>query len=144
MQSLMKPTLFMLMTVIGAVLASVPAHAQSGPRVSVNVPFDFSVGNTPLRAGSYTVAQLESGVLVFRSDDGQQHQVAFTVHGDSGNKYQKPNLVFRRYGSEAFLNRVFLSGSDDCHDLLRSSREKKLIQERSSGEEFSLLIQPAR
>ena len=144
MQSLMKSTLFVLMTVLGAALAVLPAHAQSGSRVSVNVPFDFSVGSTTLKAGSYTIAQLESGVLVFNSDDGRQHQVALTLRGESGNRNQTPHLVLRRYGSEAFLNRVFLSGSDDYNDLLQSSREKKLIQQRSSGEEISLLIQPAR
>jgi hypothetical protein len=144
MKSLMKSTLSVFTIVLGAALAVVPARAQSGNRVSVNVPVDFSVGDTPLKAGIYKIAQLESGILVFSSEDGRQHQVAFTLRGDSANRNQTPHLDLTRYGSEVFLNRVFLSGSDECNNLVRSSREKKLIRERASGEELSLLIQPVR
>ena len=144
MKNLMKPMLFVLMTVLSASLAIVPAHAQSGSRVRVNVPFDFSVGNTPLKAGNYTVSQLEPGILVFSGGDEQQSQIAATVVSESGNRNQKPQLVFTRYGSEAFLDKIFLSAYEDGHELHRSQREKQLIQQRLSGEELSLLIEPAR
>jgi hypothetical protein len=144
MQSLMKPMLFVVMTVLGVVLAIVPAHAQSGSRVSANIPFDFSVGNTTLKAGSYTVEQLQSGIIAFSSSDEKEHQFALTVPGDSGNQNQESHLVFTRYGSETFLKRVFLSGNEEYHELLRSSREKELIKNQATGDEVSLLIQPAR
>jgi hypothetical protein len=133
-----------LITVIGAVLAIAPAHAESDSRVLVDIPFDFSVGNTPLKAGSYRIKELQSGILAFSSQDGQGNQFALTVPDESANRNHQPKLVFTRYGSEAFLNQVFLSGNDDCRQLLPSSRERKLIQERTSGEELSLLIRPAR
>jgi hypothetical protein len=144
MQSLMKPMLFVVMTVLGVALAIVPAHAQSGSRVSANIPFDFSVGNTTLKAGSYTVEQLQSGIIAFSSDDEKEHRFALTVPGVSGNQSQEPHLVFARYGSETFLKKVFLSGDGEYHELLRSSREKELIKNRASGDELSLLIQAAR
>jgi hypothetical protein len=143
MQSLIKPTFFLLITVVGAVLAIAPAYAESDSRILVNIPFDFSVGNTPLKAGSYRIQELRSGILAFRSQDGQG-QFALTVPDESANRSHQPQLVFTRYGNEAFLNKVFLSGNDDYYKLLPSSREKKLIQERTSGEELSLLIEPAR
>ena len=71
-----------------------------------------------LKAGSYTVEQLQSGILAFSSNDGTEHQFAFTVPGDSGSQGQTPHLVFMRYGNEAFLNRVFFAGNDDYHELL--------------------------
>lgn len=144
MSSLMKPMLFVLMTVLSAALAIVPAHAQAGSRLLVNVPFDFSVGNSTLKAGSYRVAQLESGILVFSSEDGKEHQFALTVGGDSGKRNEQPRLIFMRYGSETFLTKAFLSGNEEYRELLRSGREKQLIQRQSSGEELALLIQPAR
>ena len=79
MKHFMKPTLFVLITVLGASLAILPAHAQSFSRVRVNVPFDFSVGNTPLKAGNYTGLQLEPGIIVFSGNGGQQSQIAATV-----------------------------------------------------------------
>ena len=143
MNNLIKPAFFVLMTVLVASLAIVPAHAQTGSRVRVNVPFDFSVGNTPLKAGNYTVSQLEPGIIVFSGNDEQQSQIASTVDIDSGDRNQKLQLVFTRYGNEAFLNRIFLDAYGDGHELRRSKKEKQLIQQQVSREEFSLLMEPA-
>jgi hypothetical protein len=144
MQYLLKPMLFAVITMLGAALTIVPAHAQSGSRVLANIPFDFSVGNTTLKAGSYTVEQLQSGIIAFSSEDEKEHHFALSFPGDSDKQNQEPHLVFVRYGSEAFLKRVFLSSSDDCHELPESSREREFIKNQASGAELSLLIQPAR
>ena len=144
MQYLLKPMLFAVLTALGVALAIMPAHAQSGRRVLANIPFDFSIGNTTLKAGSYTVEQLESGITAFSSDDAGQHQFALTFPGESDKQNQEPHLIFIRYGNEAFLKRVFLSGNEDCQELPESSRERKLIKNQASGVELSLLIQPAR
>lgn len=144
MQYLMKAMLLAVISMLGITLTIVPAHAQSGSRVLANIPFDFSIGNTTLKAGSYTVEQLKSGLIAFSSNDGKEHQFALTIPSDSGNRTKEPHLVFTRYGSEAFLKRVLFAGNEDYHELLRSSREKELIKKQASGDELSLLIQPAR
>jgi len=144
MQYLLKPMLFAVITVLGVALTIAPAHAQSGSRVLANIPFDFSVGNTTLKAGSYTVEQLQPGIIAFSSEDEKEHQFALSFPGDSDKQSQEPHLVFIRYGSEAFLKRVFLSGNEDCHELPESSRERELIKNQASGAEFSLLIPPTR
>ena len=143
MQYLSKSMLFAVVTMLGVALTLVPAHAQSDSRVLATIPFDFSVGNTTLKAGSYTVEQLQSGIIAFSSEDGKERQFALTLPGDSDKQSQEPHLVFIRYGSEAFLKRVFLFGNEDCHELPESSRERELIKNQASGAELSLLIQPA-
>jgi hypothetical protein len=142
MQYVMNLMLFTAMTVLGVAIISVPAHAQSGSRILANIPFDFSVGNTTLKAGTYTVEKLESGILAFSGNEDKEHQFALTIPGDFGNQSQEAHLVFTRYGNEAFLTRVFLAG-EDYRELLRSSRERDLIKNQASGAELSLLIQPA-
>jgi hypothetical protein len=144
MQYLLKPMLFAVITVLGVALTIVPAHAQSGGRALANIPFDFSVGNTTLKAGSYTVEQLQSGIIAFSSEDEKEHQFALSFPADSDKQSQEPHLVFVRYGSEVFLKRVVLSSNEDCHELPESSRERELIKNQASGAELSLLIQPAR
>jgi hypothetical protein len=144
MQYLLKPMLFAVITVLGVALTIVPAHAQSGSRVIANIPFDFSVGNTTLKAGSYTVEQLKSGLLALSSSDDKEREFALTLPGDSDKQSPEPHLVFIRYGSEAFLKKVFLSDDEDCHELPESSRERELVKNQASGAELSLLIQPAR
>jgi len=143
MQSLMKLTFVALIAVFGAALVT-PARAQSSNRVVADIPFDFSVGNTLLKAGNYKVEELQSGMIAFNGNDGQDRQFALTVGDEAANQGNQPKLVFTRYGDEAFLNKVFFSGGDDYRQLLRSSEENKLIQKRTSGEELSLLVQPAR
>jgi hypothetical protein len=143
MEYFIKPMLLAAMTVLGVALIIVPADAQSSSRVLANIPFDFSVGNTTLKAGAYTVEKLESGILAFSGNDGNEHQFALTVSGDSRNQSQEPHLVFTRYGNEAFLTKVFFAGNEDYRELLRSSRERDLIKNQASGAELSLLIQPA-
>jgi len=143
MQYLLKPMLLAVLTVFGAALTIVPAHAQSGSRALANIPFEFSVGNTTLKAGSYTVEQLHSGILALSSSDNKEHQFAMTFPGDSDRQSHEPHLVFIRYGSEAFLKKVVLSSDEDCDELPESSRERDLIKNQASGAELSLLIQPA-
>ena len=143
MQYLLKPMLFALITVFGVALTTMPAHAQSGSRALANIPFDFSVGNTTLKAGSYAVEQLHSGILALSSSDEKEHQFAMTFPGDVDKQSQESKLVFIRYGSEAFLKRVFISGDEDYHELPESSRERELIKNQASGADLSLLIQPA-
>ena len=105
-------------------------EGQSSNRVVVDIPFDFSVENTQLRAGNYKVEELQSGILVFNGNDGQDHQFALTVGEEASNQDNQPKLIFTRYGDETVLNKVFLSGGNDYRQLLaagrRSSCENKL------------------
>jgi hypothetical protein len=144
MQYLLKPMLFTVIAILGVALTIAPAHAQSGSRALANIPFDFSIGNTTLKAGSHTIEQLHSGILALSSSDEKGHQFAMTFPGDSDKRSQESKLVFIRYGSEVFLKKVFLSGNEDCYELPESSRERKLIKNQASGAELSLLIPPAR
>ena len=145
MKGLMKSSLFaVLLIVLGTAISSAPAHAQTGSRVSVNIPFDFVVGNATLKAGQYKVEQVESGLLSFSGLDGQEHRFALAILGNSANVGHHTHFVFTRYGSEAFLSKVFLSDDNDCNQLPRSNREKELIRDQANGDEFSLLVEPAR
>ena len=144
MQYLLKPMLLAVLTVFGVALAIVPAHAQSGTHALANIPFEFSVGNTTLKAGSYTVEQPQSGILALSSSDNKEHQFAMTFPGDSDQQSQESHLVFIRYGSEVFLKKVSLSGNENSYELPESRRERELIRNQTSGAELSLLIQPGR
>jgi hypothetical protein len=144
MQYLLKPMLVAVITILGIALTIVPAHARSGRRVSADIPFEFSMGNTTLKAGSYTIELLQSGIIAFSSEDEKEHQFTLSFQVDPDKQSQEAHLVFIRYGSEAFLKRIVLSGNEACHELPKSSRERELIKNQASGAELSLLIQPAR
>ena len=144
MQYLVKPMLLAALTVFGVALTIVPAQAQSGSRALANIPFDFSVENTTLKAGSYTVEQQHSAILALSSSDEKYNQFAMTFPGDPDKQSQESELVFIRYGNEVFLKRVFISGNENSYELPESSREREIIKNQASGAELSLLIQPTR
>lgn len=148
MRRLTKFVLFGLIVVLGASLGVVPVKAERETRVVVRIPFDFSVGDTVLKAGSYRIKDVQAGTLLLKSNDGQVHQFVSTVPDGATNRNHQPKLVFARYGMEVFLHKVYLSGSTypgdgNGRELLQSDREKMLIRERASGEEVSLLIDSA-
>jgi len=132
------------MTVLGVGLTAAPANAQTGSRVVANVPFDFFVGSTAMKAGTYKVAVLDSGVLVFSSKEAPQQTFVLSNRDAVNNHSEQPHLVFARYGAETFLNKVFMSSGDDCNELRTSNRERTLQRKKATGEEVSLLIEPAR
>jgi hypothetical protein len=142
MKSMKKVGLLILMAVMGASLAIVRAHAEDS-RVVVDVPFDFVVGNSLLKAGSYKVEVMQSGVLDFWSAEAQQHHYTLIVAGSPFTSQNgDPYLVFTRYGSEAFLNKVAMS-VDNSYEVPVSNREKELIGSLAVGERGSMLVQPA-
>lgn len=144
MQSVKKYVFVAVMAMLAAMAANVPAHAESEHRIAVNIPFDFVVGNSVLKAGGYKVEKLESGVLDFYSTEGRRHHFMLAVEGTplAGHK-DNPYLVFTRYGNEAFLSKISLS-VDNSFEFLQSEREKEVIGSQAAGEQSALIVQPAR
>lgn len=140
----MKSKLFVVMALLGAILSVMPAHAQSGVRESVSIPFDFSVGGSSLKAGMYTVAEDRSGILTLTSIDGRQGIFALTVRDDAENASRHPHLVFMRYGSETFFDKIYLSADSDFYRVPLSKRERQVSNQHGVAEESSLLLEPAR
>jgi hypothetical protein len=143
MKSQKKVGLFVLMAVLGAMIAIVPAHAQSDSRVSVNVPFDFVAGNSALKAGAYRIETMESGVLILSSDGGRKRFALVVTDGNAASRNGEPYLVFARYGNEAFLDKVVFS-TESRYDLLSGNRERELNANAGSGEADAVVIQQSR
>ena len=134
----MKKQSFRTITVLSflLVLAAVSVNAQGRSESSIagNIPFDFSVGDTKLPAGNYTLQRIASTSsydrLVIKSADG---------HGDSHTVMTMPNrtsevqkqskLIFNRYGDQYFLSQVWMAGSDTGRDLFQSRNERNLAKD---------------
>ncbi len=138
MQSLKKSVLFLLMAVVVASVAVAPAHAQSA-RVSANVPFDFVLGKTTMKAGSYRIEKQGSFIALVSEERKTRYALLFPG-GDEANHNNEPYLIFTRYGTESFLNKVVFSATD-TYDLPRSSREKEVMADLTHGEQVAVLIQ---
>jgi hypothetical protein len=134
----MKKQTFRTITMLSLLLvlagASVNAQRLSDDTIGVNIPFDFTVGETRFPAGKYTLRRIalpsSYDRLVIQSADGR---------GDSHTGVTRPNrtsqapkqskLVFNRYGDQYFLSQVWIAGSDTGRDLFPSRNERNLRNE---------------
>jgi hypothetical protein len=141
MQNLRKYVLFAFMAVFVASLAIAPAHAQS--RLKANVPFDFVLGQTTMRADTYRIVS-DGSFIALVDANGKSRYSMYLAGSDAADHYNgAPYLVFTRYGTETFLSKIVFS-TDRSYDLPRSSREKELAARLNSNEQGAVSIGAAR
>jgi len=114
------------LTLLGVlVLASVTwVSAQTGRLASVNIPFEFTVGQTILPAGNYTVDRdAGNSLLRFRDTSGQGGPgvLIFSRAAQFANVSKLFTLVFDQVGSRRYLSEIRYPGQDGFE--IRSTAE---------------------
>jgi hypothetical protein len=113
---------------LSVLLAVVSFAANSELKLRATIPFDFTVGEKTLPAGTYTVEELNSnGVLLIRSEDftrGTFINSGATLHR---NDPENAKLTFRKYGDLYFLAEVW--GYYAGQEFSRSRKERQVIRE---------------
>jgi hypothetical protein len=99
---------------IACLALSIGAAAQQ-PGMKANIPFNFTVGDTNLPAGEYTISSPIDQVIRLRSSDNATGATVVSLHCSEAPG-SNSTLVFRRYGDRYFLHRV-LSASYSSMDL---------------------------
>ena len=101
-------------------MGSACAHAQAPV---FKVPFDFTVDNLVLPAGTYQVSYYapKSAILI-RSEDGRFH--AFTAIHPADPSTSDSEVVFTKYGNQYFLHEV-LCGAVSMNVALPTSKLEK-------------------
>jgi hypothetical protein len=119
-------TMFSLLLVVTA--ASV--HAQS-KRSSINIPFNFNVGQRTLPAGEYTVEPLrKDSHTVWLVENRSQHaSVLFTTTAAwTRETPEETKLVFNRYDNQNFLSQIWIAGDNSGRQLQRRQSELQLAK----------------
>ncbi len=100
------------------------AAAQSGS-LSVEIPFNFHVGNERLAAGKYEIQRLKNNIFMLRNKDGQVQVLAQTpVTIQDTNSADTEKVVFNRYGNQYFLRQIFATRATAGRGLYESKAEK--------------------
>ena len=101
-------------------MASVRAHAQAP---AFKVPFEFTVGNQVLPAGTYQVSYYATkNAILIRGEDERFH--AFTSIQPADPSASDSEVVFTKYGNQYFLHEV-LCGPVSMNVALPTSRMEK-------------------
>ena len=115
-------------------LFGIDSRAQTAGRLTVDIPFDFHVGDEKLPGGKYefeqTMQQTGNGGLIVRSrakSGGPAIIVQSVARSSKG--MSDALLVFNRYGSEHFLAQINLGADDVSFRIRKSAAEKRVAKE---------------
>lgn len=110
----MNNKIYRLVAILGISLAFavVSVHAQAPSKVEVNIPFEFSAGNTTLPAGVYSIKRLSGDNVTLRSEDGKSSVILNApVTHNSNDPNAVERLVFDRYGEQFALSQIWLTAN---------------------------------
>ena len=125
----MKNVRILITTVLLLAAVSVYVQAQERPLLTATVPFAFTVENSKLPAGAYTVSILPVyNMIKVQSADGRTATMIFAIPSRESGESKQAKLVFHRFGNEYFLAQVWEQGSNVHRDLQRGNRARELAR----------------
>jgi hypothetical protein len=117
---------FSLVVASTLITSGVWAQAQT-KALKATIPFDFTVNNKTLPAGTYTVKSEDSIVVSFSDPSQKGAQVLGVVQPETAKKDQGNALVFHRYGDRYFLSEI-RSQNSALNSSLAITKSEKLAK----------------
>jgi hypothetical protein len=105
--------------------------------VKANIPFDFTVNNNVLPAGTYTISSISPYVVQVRNVNG--HIAEFSAVHNDDQRSKTPVLIFQRYGNQYFLHEILAANALNVA-VPPSKREQRRLQEATLRESNQTLI----
>jgi hypothetical protein len=105
--------------------------------VKANIPFDFTVSDKVLPAGTYTISSLSPNAIQVRNANG--HVAELSIVRDDDKRSTTPVLVFQRYGNQYFLHEILAANAMNV-TVPRSKREQRRQQEATIRESNQTLV----
>jgi hypothetical protein len=120
----------LMILALAVIVGAAPiAQAQSQARARATVPFEFSLDQKSMPAGTYEVSQLNDKVLVVRNletKDARLLIASMNVQADEGAGIPHAKLVFDKYGDQYFLRQIWYGDSQRGIAFPESKREKEM------------------
>ena len=109
--------------------------------VQAKVPFDFTVGNKVLPAGTYQIkTQTESGMVIAIRNRDKPIVMLTTVDQDGTGSKDGGKLIFHKYGDQYFLREILCDSAGMNVALHPSKAEERVRLQQAmvhpSGEVF--------
>ncbi len=136
-------TLKIMILSVGAValLGASGLYAQN--KATADIPFEFTVQNTTLPAGAYTVSSASPthNLMSIRNDETKQTVLVLAPGGETGYRraWDKNVVVFHKAGDRYFLAEVKTDAV--CGSIAPSKVERELAS--TGGEQLAAVIVPA-
>ncbi len=104
--------------------------------MKATVPFDFTIGNATVPAGTYTISSTDSGHDVLRITDQKHVHLLTTALMDASNDGKANVLVFHKYGNQYFLSEIRCKDSSSMNLRLpvwNSEKRARAAQTQEAG-----------
>ena len=104
------------------------AKAQSSNRFVIRIPFDFTVPNGILPAGTYSVERADPtkpNVLMFKNTDNESVQLFITQRVEKVETCETSCLIFKRWKNEYQLYQVWVVGNKDGNQVPSGNTERR-------------------
>ena len=124
----MKNHIFKMTGILFLAIMAAAQVTKAQQAVIVDVPFDFTAGDTKLPAGEYTVGKSStySPALKIARADGRDAILVPSNATQSNAPQSESKLVFHKYGDRYFLAQVWSAGSAQGRQLMKSNAEKEM------------------
>ena len=136
--------LWLVLVVLSCILgiAEGTARAQIVYPIEADVPFDFTVRQTSLPAGHYTVKRLGSDPEVMEiigADD--RHPFLFLIESAQvSNAPKRGELIFDRVGDRYFLSEVFEEGTNIGVEVPESRDERRMKKQGAMAQVHAIAV----
>jgi hypothetical protein len=140
----MKNVRVLITTVLLLAAVSVHVQAQERPLLTATVPFPFTVENSNLPAGAYSVSILPPyNMIKVQSADGQKATMISALPSRKSGESKQAKLVFHRLGKEYFLTQVWEQGSNVHRDLRGGNRARELASSGDRIQSATIFARPS-
>jgi hypothetical protein len=114
-----------------SLMAPVGAFAQS--RQQATIPFDFTVGQRLLPAGTYVIAYHGSGMISVRGWKGKELVSVMTLVTPAEQiRKNADKLVFHKYGDQYFLSEIRGEVGESSGKLSTSALEQRVQRQEAA------------
>ncbi len=121
-------------------MAFAALHVAAQARITVKVPFDFSISDKTFPAGLYSISSAHDRLTV--QDSAGKTVFIGTANQVSGRRLGRTGMVvFHCYDARCFLSEMWTPTREDGSQLLRSRSEAAMAR-HTEFTEFALLEQP--
>jgi hypothetical protein len=112
--------------------ATLMAHngASAQAKEQATIPFDFTVGQNRLPAGTYTIKNIQAGVIQLDGQGKHAHMLALCTSTEDVRR-NADELVFSKYGDQYFLREVRGSYGQTAWKISPSKLEKRVQSEEA-------------
>jgi len=136
----MKKNVALAVVMLMVLLTSASMFGQYGGRMNVSVPFSFVIENTQFQAGDYVIEKIANGRLRIHTGDGSVSASFLAIPTEGKQTSETSRFVFRRYGREYFLAKIWTPGQNTGWEVMQGKAEQEVARRGNLRLEMATVI----